>query len=354
MKQIFMVACIALVVLALPALGSPSSGQRVFSLSMQDEPAEQGSTTETEVVETSFSLDGPSYLISDQPLFGDAEVLWPGFLTGMRSKWTFQEKFASPVGSPLYFEDPFIQSSLRFVYLWHDFSPASQLAGGELSAWALQVRLALTERLALIATKDGYTTFKSGITPDGDGWNDAALGLKYLFLVDEPNEFALAGGLRWEWHNGDRDILQGGDGGHDELSPFISLAKGWDRFHFIGALNYRVPMDWDEGNHVLHWDAHFDYEIAPDMLPGFFPLFELHGVHYITDGERLPLGVGGLDYTNLGSTNVAGSSVIWGDLGFRWKLTPNTSFGAAYGFPISNPANDIFGQRVTVDFIFSF
>jgi hypothetical protein len=66
------------------------------------------------------------------------------------------------------------------------------------------------------------------------------------------------------------------------------------------------------------------------------------------------LNVGGLDYTNLGSYNVAGTSVFWGDLGFRWKLTPNLSFGAAYGFPISTPGNDIFNQRVTLDLIFRY
>ena len=48
------------------------------------------------------------------------------------------------------------------------------------------------------------------------------------------------------------------------------------------------------------------------------------------------------------------NNVFWGDLGFRWKLTPNLSWGFAYGFPISNPGNSIFNQRVTVDVVLSF
>ena len=37
------------------------------------------------------------------------------------------------------------------------------------------------------------------------------------------------------------------------------------------------------------------------------------------------LNLGGYDYTNLGSFDVSGSSVIAMGLGFRWKLTPQAS-----------------------------
>ncbi|MCP4594696.1 MAG: hypothetical protein GY842_28520 [bacterium] len=349
-------AAIILLALGASAPADPSGLTGAFnaaaytSFSLQQA---ETSTTETTELKT-FSLDGPSYLLSSEPLFGDTEILWPGFLTGMRSKHSFHKKFAQPLGNPLYFESPFIETNVRLLYLWHDFSTASQLAGGEANIVAAQARIALTDRLAFIATKNNYSWLKTGITPEADGWNDLAAGLKYAFLVDEANELVLTGGLRWEWHNGSRDVLMGGDSGDNELSPFISFAKGWDRFHLIGDLAYRIPMDRHDGNHILHWDVHFDYEIAPDALPGFFPLLEIHGLHYLSDADQLPLGVGGLDYSNFGSSDVAGTSVLWGDLGFRWKLTPNLSFGAAYGFPITNPADDAFNQRVTVDFIISF
>ena len=337
-----------------PALARAGDSVIYTSFGLQDEDPTDTETFEETTEVSTFSLSGPSYLISSEPLFGDPGILCPGFLTGMRSKYSFHKKFAQPLGNPIYFESPFIETSLRPLFIWHEFSPASQLAGGQVSVVAAQARIALTERLAFIATKDGFSWMESGITQDGSGWNDVAAGLKWAFLVDEANEIAMATGLRWEWHNGDREILMGGDAGGHELSPFITFAKGWDRFHFIGDLTYRIPMDHNDGNHILQWDLHFDYEVAPEALPGFFPLLEVHALHYLSDGDQLPLSVGGLDYTNTGSSDVAGTSVFWGDLGFRWKLTPNFSFGAAYGFPISNPANDIFNQRVTVDFIISF
>ncbi len=323
-----------------------------FTLAQEDSDSGAEATLEEQ---TSFSLGGgASYLLSPENVFGDQEILWPGFLTGMRSFTDMGQRFADPIGNPLYFESPFIESNLRIFYMWHDFPKDSQLGGGEVSVFAAQVRLALTDKLAFIAVKDGYSRFKSGITPDAEGWNDFSIGLKYALIVDEANDFVLTTGLRWEWHNGEDNTLMGGDSGSNELSPFFSVAKGWDRFHFIGNLTARLPMDHNDGNHIIQWDLHFDYEIAPDTLPGFFPLFEIHALHYLSNGNRFPLSVGAIDYSNIGSSDVAGTSVFWGDLGFRWRLTPNVTIGAAYGFPISSPGNDAFNQRVTADLILSF
>ncbi len=330
-----------------------AAGTYSFGLYGQDK-AEPTETTKESTEVTSFSLGSSSYLLSSENVFGTPEILWPGFLTGMRANTNFHEKFAEPVGNPIYFHGPWIDTNLKLVYIWHDFPTNSQLGGGEANVFAAPVQIALTDRLAFIGFKDGYSDLDTAITPEGDGWNDFGIGLKYAIIVDEANEFILAGGLLWEWHNGDRDVLQGGDGGNDELAPFLTVAKGWDRFHMLGNMNLRIPMDHNDANYVLGWDLHFDYEISPEELPGFFPLFELHGIHYLSDADALPLAVGGLDVTNFGSSEVAGSWMFWGDLGFRWKLTPNMSFGAAYGFPLVNPGTDIFNQRVTVDFILSF
>jgi hypothetical protein len=113
-------------------------------------------------------------------------------------------------------------------------------------------------------------------------------------------------------------------------------------------------MDDDDGNYILSWDLHLDTEIAPSTLPGFYPLVELHALHYLNDADALPLDVGGLDYSNIGAGDVSGDNVFWADLGFRWKLTPNLSVGAGYGFPISNPSDSIFNQRFTMDVVLRF
>ncbi len=297
---------------------------------------------------------GGSYALSSNNLFGDKEYGWPGFLTGMRSSSNLRERFAEPVGNSLYFESPFIDSNLRFLYLWHNFPSSSDLGGGQVNVGAMQVRVALTDRLAFIAPKDGWAEIKTGATGSESGWLDYTLGLKYAFIVDEAREFILTGGIRWELHSGTTSALQGGGTSQYELSPFVSVAKGWDRWNFIGNLTWRAPVDRNDGNHIISWDLHFDTEIAPETLPGFFPLVELHALHYITNGNAIELSSGGLDYSNIGASDVAGTSVFWGDLGFRWKLTPNLSWGVAYGFPISNPSNDAFNQRVSMDLVIRF
>lgn len=73
---------------------------------------------------------------------------------------------------------------------------------------------------------------------------------------------------------------------------------------------------------ILNWDLHVDREFTPGTLPGFHSLLEIHALHDLTNAGRTPLSVGGLNDTNLGTSDVAGNSVFWGDLGFRWKLTP--------------------------------
>ncbi len=290
----------------------------------------------------SFVSERGTFAFSRERVFPNSDLLWPGFLNGLRGF----EHFYEPVGNPLYFESPFINTQAKVLYLWHKFPKGSQLGGGDLSVFALQARVALSERLAFIATKDGYSVLNAGILPPEEGWNDAAIGFKYAAIVDRENDFVLTPAIRWEWTNGDQEVLQGNA---HELSPSVSFAKGWDRFHFLGNVAGRLPMDEPDGNFILQWDAHFDYEVAPDVLPGLAPMIEFHGLHYLSNGERLPLSVGGLDYSNIGSQYVAGDSVFWAGIGFRWKLTPHLSVGSTYEYPLHNPDNDIMGQRVTAD-----
>jgi hypothetical protein len=280
----------------------------------------------------------PGYLISDQRWHSDPEVLWPGFLTGLRGF----EHFYNPVGNPIYFEPPTNTSELRFLYIHHTFADDSAVQGGRLDIVAVQARIALTERLSFIATKDGYSWLDAEALPEEEGWNAIAAGLKYTFYADHEADLLMAAGARFMLNSGESKILQGGVG---ELSPFFSLGKGWDKLHFIGAVSYRIPTDSDDGNQVFHWDLHLDYE----LFPGFAPLVEVRGIHYTTDGERTALPVGGLDYTNLGSNDVAGSAVVTAGIGARAKLTPHISVGGIYEHPLTNRNADLFGSRVTLD-----
>ena len=263
-----------------------------------------------------------------------------GFLTGLRGFEAFHE----PLGQPIYFETPFNDSGVRALFLRHEFSRDSTLQGGDLTIWALQARLALTERLALIATKDGYSQLDAGVVED-EGWNDLAGGLKYVLVADREHAFVLTPGIRYMAENGHRGILQGGA---DEFSPFVSVAKGIDDLHLLGNVTLRVPVDGDEGNTVLHWDVHVDHDVNPRDRVVVAPLLEVHGVHYLDDGAST-LDVGGLDYTNLGSMP-ASSFVAWLGLGCRFEIDRRFELGVCYEFALTDPDDDIMDRRVTADF----
>lgn len=275
-------------------------------------------------------------LAQDTPATGDN-----GFLTGLRGF----EKFHEPLGQPIYFESPFNDTGLRFLYLRHNFSDQSTLQGGNVTVYAAQARLAITDRLAFIATKDGYSELESGIIED-EGWNDLAAGLKYVLVADQEKDYVVTPGIRYQAENGHRGILQGGV---DELSPFVSVAKGYGDAHVLANVTVRLPLDGDEGNTVGHWDLHLDYDVNPGAQAVFAPLLEVHGVHYLDDGASA-LNVGGLDYSNLGS-QPAEDFVCWAGVGARLEIVQRFEVGFCYEFALTDPDDDIMDTRVTIDFI---
>lgn len=213
-------------------------------------PAEAQPAPAAQAAATSMS-DSATFAFGKEKLHDDPEVLWPGFLNGLRGF----EHFYNPIGNPLYFETPLNNTSVRLLYLHHEFADGSPLQGGDLDVVAAQARIALTERLGFIATKDGYSWLDAGITSDEEGWNDIAVGAKYAFYVDRETDLVSTLGFRWQWGNGDNEVLQGHS---QEVSPFISAAKGFGQFHLMGCFTGRIPFDGDDNNTVLQWDVHLD------------------------------------------------------------------------------------------------
>jgi hypothetical protein len=307
--------------------------------------AAPGSAQETAAPASEPAASPKRYLFSSEPFHEDKEVFWKGFLTGLRGF----ENFADPIGNPLYFETPINATSARLLYLHHGFPDDSQLQGGDLNVAALQLRLAVTERLGIIATKDGYSWLNAGALPEEDGWNDFAVGFKYAFYADPEQDLLATAGCRFMFATGEDKVLQGNIG---EASPFITAAKGFGNLQLMGNFTWRIPYDSSDGNDVIQWDVNIAYDWS-DFIPGFYPTLEFHGLHYVSDGDRLPFSVGGLDYAQLGSSDVNGSTVVWFGVGGRLKFTPNASLGATYEYPLTNRDADIMGDRVTVDLTLS-
>ncbi len=269
---------------------------------------------------------------------------WPGFLTGMSG----YEDFVMPVGMPMYFEDPFITTDLRFLYMHHKIPGGSALGGGQVQVAAVQIRLALTDRLAFMVTKGGYSWVDSGATPAGDGWNDWGLGLKYVLYSNPEDQFLVTSGLRWEMTNGSTDAWQGGDS--QELSPFVSVAKGWDKWHFLGALNGRIPTNRNKGNASIVWNLHLDYELTET----FRPLVELHGIHYLSNADAFPYTSDYLDVGSLGASGVRGRDFFSAGFGFRWQAMDNVSVGLTYEVPLESASENLQEHRITFNTVVSF
>lgn len=291
---------------------------------------------------------GTSSVLADPPhpkwLTDLESKTWPGFLTGLPG----YEDFVMPVGMPMYFEDPFITTDVRLLYMHHQIPSGSVLGSGQVHVAAAQIRLALTERLALIVTKGGYSWVDSHETPAGDGWNDWGLGLKYALYSNPDDQFLVSAGLRWELTNGSTDAWQGGES--QELSPFVSVAKGWDKWHFLGALSGRIPTDRNDGNASIVWNLHLDYELTEK----FRPLIELHGIHYLSNADAFPYTADYLDVGSLGATDVRGRDFFSAGLGFRWQAAPNVSVGLTYELPLESSSENLQEHRVTINTVVSF
>ena len=168
--------------------------------------------------------------------------------------------------------------------------------------------------------------------------------MKYALVVDHANDFILSTGFRWEWDNGTAFALQGNE---HEISPFISFAKGWEKFNLIGAVSYRIPTNGNQGSQSIVWNLHLDYELFPD----FYPLVEVHGIHWLTDGGRLPLSVEYLDVGNLGSSRVAGRDFFSAGIGFRWNLCDNAQLGMSWEFPLESSSENAQSSRANFNLV---
>lgn len=78
----------------------------------------------------------------------------------------WNQRLVEPVSAPVSFESPIIQTDVNPFFAYHTFPNGSIFGGGNLQLYAVQLRLALTERLAFIATKH---------VPDEEGWADLGL-----------------------------------------------------------------------------------------------------------------------------------------------------------------------------------
>ena len=258
------------------------------------------------------------------------------------------DDFISPMINFVFFEDPRTLTELRPIFVNHNVPDA--LGGGSIQLYAAEIRLALTERLSLIATKDGYIVDHTGAPLDNllaDGWADLNLGLKYNVLRDARSGTLASIGFTYELPIGSTRALQAvGDG---EFHLFGSAGQRFldGNAHWLTAFGWRVPVDGAVQTESIHWSNHFDVRVTDTV----YVFTEFAWWHWIDSADAgLNLGVGGQDLFNLPVTNVDDNDLVTQNVGLRYKPCSQVVVGAAFEFPLTE-FQDVIDDRFVMDMI---
>jgi len=254
----------------------------------------------------------------------------------------------APVTSPIYFEDPVIHSEVRPMFAYHRIDPKFVTGGGDAQVYAMQLRWSPIERLALIATKDGYININpKAVLPHSQGWADISFGLKYALIDDRKDQFILTPGVTLEVPTGTRKVFQGtGDG---IWNLFVSSEKGFGNLHVTGNLGFAIPNDSSKNNSIFHYALQVDYYTCR----WFIPFAAFNGYTVLTSSKAIGLDTEGYDLFNFGSSAAFHRTQGTVGFGFRSRLLDRLDFGAAYDFAAISPKG-LEKDRVTVDLIWRF
>lgn len=261
---------------------------------------------------------------------------------------SWKDTAISPVTNPLFFEDPRITTEIRPIFLHHKIDDGFLTKGGDVRVYAAQLRWAVTDRLALIATKDGYIEFNPNkVLTHEEGWADLSAGIKYALVDSEEHQFILTPGLKLELPTGNRRVFQGNGSGEWDL--FVSAAKGWDKWHLTGTVGARIPNDFSEETAQAHASLQLDYYACR----WFIPFASAHTFTVLSEADQLGLRTEGYDLINFGASNAEGRTQGVLGAGFRSRLHKRVDLGFAYEKGVTDPKG-IFDDRFTVDLIFRF
>ncbi|MBX3420695.1 MAG: hypothetical protein KF752_03980 [Pirellulaceae bacterium] len=240
------------------------------------------------------------------------------------------DDFISPVSNPVFFEDPRTLTEVRFLFLHHDVPAA--LTGNSVQVYAAQVRLALSQRLSFIATKDGLIYSQHPLIDSG--FADIAAGFKYNLYRDPAAGRILSLGTTLEIPTGSEKSLQGnGEGEWNFFATAGTRLMGSTRAHWLSAGGLRQPNDTTEENRLMYWSNHFNYRLHTSMP--LYVLTEFNWWNYLNNGTAFGLPVHGGDLFNLGSVGVSGDNLVTQAVGMRYKPKRNVELGSAFEFPLT-------------------
>lgn len=254
---------------------------------------------------------------------------------------SWKDHTISPVANPFFHEDAVIRSELRPVFVYHNIDD-SFLGGGQARLYAMQIRYALTDRLAFIATQDGWFDVDNDAIGNPEGWMDLALGFKYALIDDEASQFILTPGFTFKIPTGDRDVFQGRGGGEWDL--FVAAQKGFGDFHLSGNLGLRLPNNRDENSTLVHYSLMADWYTCR----WFIPFVAFNAFTVVDAGNNIALNTEGYDVINFGAGGSQGVTQGTLAVGFRSRIFSNVDLGLAYEKAVIEP-HGLTEDRFTLD-----
>jgi len=273
-----------------------------------------------------------------------------------------------PISNPTLFDLALPTTNLHPIFLYHSLPDQISAGGGlvplggDVQGYALQFEWALSDRLSLVATKDGYVDMDFDNTlDDSSGFANLGGGVKYAFFLDPASQTAVSGSLTLEFPTGNSDVLQGeGDGAANLIVSGLKLIDDWQ---FAGGVGLHLPFS-DEQSTMTWVSAHASYEVHK----WFIPLVELNWFHVVDAGNgagnfgghlggAVPAVVEfeGGDLFNLGASEAtANRDFVSAAVGFRSRLTDTITAGVAYEVPLTDEENSLMQDRITLDLVWRF
>ena len=275
-----------------------------------------------------------------------------------------------PISNPTHFDLAIPQTQLHPIFI-HNRMPdvvdtiiGKVPVGGDYQVYAVQLELALSERLSINATKDGYIDFNPDNTLEStDGWANVAAGLKYAWLYQPEDQLASNFQLLYEIPMGNQSVWQGeGDG---VFVPSIATLKHFGNFQFANQFGFKLPVDNGAESTIFYTSAHVSYKLTD----WFRPLAEVSWFNVVDEGDggaRFNDHIGGAlpsvvafeagDLVNWGASNAdLNRNFVTAALGFRVCIPDSPiDLGFAWEFPLTDQDQGLMEDRFTVDMVIRF
>ncbi|MBM4383987.1 MAG: hypothetical protein FJ091_11525 [Deltaproteobacteria bacterium] len=306
------------------------------------------------------------------PALAECDELFPDLTCDRSGRF---DGFEMPIVQPYLFEDPFITTGVYPYYVWHQFPKSSPLEGGEAHVLAAQLRIAVTDRFAIIATKDGYMWSRpdNPLLEETGGFMNLGFGVKYALYQDRDAGRIVSLALKYEAPSGNDDVFQGeGDG---MLMPSITGAMKLGDLAVQGDLGGIWAIDHRQSSSI-YYHLYFGYPIADRITP----FLQFSGMHWVDSGDgtqeielsafgegalgtdAIPIGLvevlygqrfEGADVANLGAFGVDGLDYVTVAIGAHLRVTDRLTVSAAWERPITDHKS-ITSDRVTTNVAFEF